>query len=417
MEVPMRYLLILLLTGCAVDSLNKACPLSCYDGPGYTEGVGVCVPGKPVCDADMNVISCEGQVLPSNETCDGQDNNCNGVADELIYPVHHWDFWEGRYGLQEYPCKFLGACEPVVLGCIEGAWQCSYYNAEYAELGSDLQPVENETKCDGQDGDCDGIVDEDVFDNLPSRFCYSGNPIETAAHEPCHPGLLQCINGETVCTNEKTPSYETCDGVDNDCNGIVDDTGDVLSEQYDIVFIIDTSGSMAGTISAVATALWNYVDTFSGNPNYQFALVVMSANGPAPYVEVRRNFSDISTIQSSIASLMDNGASTEASLDSMYLVADKGNNSLGLNWREDANGLFFAFTDEGAQSYLSPVTTGQAVIDACLTYSVLPFVWGTRPVDFAYIPNSANGLYFTLVADANQILADLNSIIVTLCGQ
>lgn len=57
---------------------------SCYEGPAGTLGVGTCTAGQQVCDAEGQLASCDGQVLPaplSAALCASpQDLDCNGVA-------------------------------------------------------------------------------------------------------------------------------------------------------------------------------------------------------------------------------------------------------------------------------------------------------------------------------------------------
>jgi hypothetical protein len=54
---------------------------SCYTGPAGTAGVGVCSAGTQTCTSGV-WGPCAGQVLPSAETCDGLDNDCDGTYDE-----------------------------------------------------------------------------------------------------------------------------------------------------------------------------------------------------------------------------------------------------------------------------------------------------------------------------------------------
>ena len=53
----------------------------CYSGPDGTEGVGLCRAGTQSCQGST-WGQCRGEVLPVAETCDGEDNNCNGVPDD-----------------------------------------------------------------------------------------------------------------------------------------------------------------------------------------------------------------------------------------------------------------------------------------------------------------------------------------------
>jgi hypothetical protein len=65
-------------TVCNPDSVQ-----TCYSGPPGTGGVGVCRTGTQTCNSTGTAFGpCTGEVLPSAEVCDGQDNDCNGTVDD-----------------------------------------------------------------------------------------------------------------------------------------------------------------------------------------------------------------------------------------------------------------------------------------------------------------------------------------------
>jgi hypothetical protein len=74
------------------------------------------------------------------------------------------------------------------------------------------EPVE--TRCDGLDNDCDLL--RDVLLPVDANRCQTGKP------GACGQGYAACSAGTRICI-APPPVAETVDGVDNDCNGQVDD--------------------------------------------------------------------------------------------------------------------------------------------------------------------------------------------------
>src|SRR5262245_20796641 len=72
--------------------------------------------------------------------------------------------------------------------------------------------------CDGLDNNCNGATDESV-----TQACYTG-PAGTNGVGPCHGGTQTCSAGAFgACIGQVLPSTEICDNVDNNCNGTIDD--------------------------------------------------------------------------------------------------------------------------------------------------------------------------------------------------
>ena len=228
------------------SGLTKVCPqpIPCAvatDGTILTENLeqyskGECALGTLDCN-EKSEEYCKDYVAPVEEVCDGKDNDCNGKVDdgfdadgdgyascndcndrdefvnpgapercnnrddncnELIDEQLERECWTGAISAKfEAP----SLCKKGLESCVAGSWtSCQGQTLPATEI------------CDGSDNDCDGEVDEKV-----ENAC--GPTLSIGA---CRRGDLVCQDYEQVCVGASYPGGELCDGVDNDCDGVVD---------------------------------------------------------------------------------------------------------------------------------------------------------------------------------------------------
>ncbi|MBN1335016.1 MAG: FG-GAP repeat protein [Deltaproteobacteria bacterium] len=188
--------------------LLPACGDPDRDGDGYS-------PADGDCNDDDSLIH------PSaDEICDGVDNDCNGSVDDdaVDAPTWYTDSDGDSFG---DPATAFRSCEAEAGELVENGLDCD-------DDDRDISPLALEY-CDGIDNDCNDVIDDDYAEDALTWYVDAdedgyGNPGYTTEACDLPDGYVanhdDCDDGEGAAW---PGNDEVCDGIDNDCNGMIDD--------------------------------------------------------------------------------------------------------------------------------------------------------------------------------------------------
>jgi hypothetical protein len=194
--------------GAIDEGVSNMCPRS--DNPNDADNLkGTAANHCAVEACNCKDDNCNGVVdegLPTNacggacgcavpvEICDGLDNNCDGDIDE--------GFLVGAACTNSQ----LGACRRGgILACkVDGSG--TFCDAPTVTPSQEV--------CNNIDDDCNGQKDDGVLPGVGEK-CGADLGV-------CMAGVTACVNGHLVCQQTSMPMVESCNGKDDDCDGVID---------------------------------------------------------------------------------------------------------------------------------------------------------------------------------------------------
>lgn len=175
----------------------------CNASSGYVTSTGDCN------DADNKIY------VGASELCDGKDNDCDTQVDESAGTTYYRDADGDGYGTS---ATSMVACS-APSGYVTNSSDCD-------DTSSAIKPTATES-CDGVDQNCNGSIDEGLavttyYQDLDNDGYGNASVSKSACSKPA--GYVSNSQDCRDTNDQINPmATETCNGVDDDCDNIIDD--------------------------------------------------------------------------------------------------------------------------------------------------------------------------------------------------
>ena len=206
--------------------------------------------------AESDLVDCDDQdndVHPDAvEVCDGEDNNCDGQTDEGVQVTFYRDEDGDGWGFEGETTE---ACS-LPAGFSEEVGDCD-------DDQDDTFPGAVEV-CDLVDNDCDGLVDDEddsldaaegstfFLDDDDDGYGDSASPV-VACEVPAG-AVLNDADCDDANGSVNPDATETCNSIDDDCDGDIDDDDSSLDTSTGSTFYADGDGDGFGDLSSTTLA-------------------------------------------------------------------------------------------------------------------------------------------------------------------
>jgi hypothetical protein len=304
---------------------------TCAPPPGYVAEAGDCDPDDPTFHPR------------ADEWCDNLDHDCDGLVNEVDSLDAEWFYLDSDGDGFGDAANSQRLCSPA---------QFLVADDTDCDDSSDLVFPGAPELCNDADDDCDGVSDNDPVD---ATAWYAdldgdgyGDPLD--AEDACDP-IPGRLDDDQDCDDTdpavSPDGIELCNGVDDDCDGTVDNSGldsdgDGVDNCVDPTVYTQVFDDVSGGQSALESLGWKvadfaFMDCCGATPLPAPAPAPPApANPPNWQIDTDGTLSEMSNAAHSVAFSPDLGA-----LPEFTLRTDVG--SAGVN--NDAAGLFFAYRD------------------------------------------------------------------------